>query len=174
MKGLIHIYTGDGKGKTTAALGLALRAAGQGMRVVIVQFLKGSDSGEVHALCLIPGITLLRNQVDYGFFKFMTAEEQQDLIAEHNDNLQKALTLVQSGNCDMLILDECIGAYTLGALDRAVIDDLLHNKPAELELVLTGRDPTEQMLAMADYVTEMRKIRHPYEQGVSQREGIEY
>lgn len=174
MPGLIHIYTGDGKGKTTAALGLALRAAGRGRRVVIVQFLKGRDSGEIPALLAVPGIMVLRNSRDYGFFKNMPPEVQRAMVAEHTANFKEALRLVEGGGCDLLVLDEAIPAYTLGALDRDSLDRLLTGKPAQLELVLTGREPPQHMLDAAAYVTEMRKIKHPFDKGIAQREGVEY
>lgn len=174
MPGLIHVYTGDGKGKTSAAMGLALRAAGRGRKVVILQFLKGRDSGEVSALQALPGITVLRNSREYGFFKFLPPEEQQAMAAEHTANFKEAMHLVQEGCCNLLVLDEAIPAYTLGALDRAALDALLASKPEHLELVLTGREPPQHMLDAAAYVTEMRKHKHPFDQGIGQREGIEY
>lgn len=174
MKGLIHIYTGDGKGKTTAAMGLALRAAGRGKRVVIVQFLKGRNSGEVYALNRIAEITLLRNKRDYGFFKFLKEEERALMASEHNANLKQALQLVESGQCDLLILDEAIAAYNLGALDKTLVDGLLCDKKEALELVLTGRDAPARFLEAADYVSHIQKIRHPFDQGVGAREGIEF
>ncbi len=172
-EGLIHIYTGEGKGKTTAALGLSLRAAGAGMKVVIVQLMKGRETSEAETLGLIPNITLIRNKSDGGFWRAMNEEKRENRRSEHNENLKRALEMVDSGQCDLLVLDEAISAYNLGAIDRELIEKLLKNKPTELELVLTGREPCELFLECADYVTEMKKIKHPFDRGIVARQGIE-
>lgn len=174
MKGLIHIYCGDGKGKTTAALGLALRAAGNGMRVVFAQFLKGSDTSELNSLQLIKEITVLRNDIDYGFYNQMTEEEKEAIKELHNKTLEKALDMVAKEECDLLILDEVIATYNYGLINQRIIDELLVNKKPELELVLTGRNPVEHFIEKADYVSEIKKIKHPYEQNIMARKGIEY
>lgn len=172
-QGLIHIYTGEGKGKTTAALGLSLRAAGAGMKVVIVQLMKGRETSEAETLALIPNITLIRNSSDEGFWKGMSEEKRAQRREEHNKNLNKALELVKAGECDLLVLDEAVSAYNNDAVDKSIIEGLLRDKPAELELVLTGREPCELFLERADYVTEMRKIKHPFDKGIFARHGIE-
>ena len=172
-EGLIHLYTGEGKGKTTAAMGLALRASGAGLKVVIVQFMKGRETSEASSLRLIPNITLIRNGSDDGFWKNMSEKKKESRIEEHNSNLKKALELVNAGHCDLLILDEVVSAYNNGALDRLLIDKLLKEKPAELELVLTGREPCDLFLECADYVTEMKKLKHPFDRGIAARQGIE-
>ena len=174
MKGLIHIYTGDGKGKTTAALGLAVRAAGRNKRILLVQFFKGGDSGELHTLKDIPNMTVLRLAKRYGFYKDWTEKQKSEVYREHTDLLCKAIQQAQDGACDLLILDEVISAYQHSTLDRAALAAFLENKPRSLELVLTGRNAPEQFIAMADYVTEMRKIKHPYESGTAAREGVEF
>jgi len=174
MKGLIHIYTGDGKGKTTAALGLALRAAGRGKRVLFVQFLKGSQTGELLSLKKLPNVTVLRPENDYGFYFQLSDAQKAALCKEHERLLNAAFDAATLGTCDLLILDEVIPAYTLGALDRIKLLELVSHKPEELELVLTGRDAPEELLQYADYITEMRCIRHPYEKGLPAREGVEY
>jgi cob(I)alamin adenosyltransferase len=167
---MIHIYTGEGKGKSTAAIGLAVRAAGSGKRVVIVQFLKGRKTGEVAALEHIPNITLLRNTRNYGFFHTASGENQANMSDENNANLQKALALPS----DLLVLDEACAAYNLGAVDRAAIDQLVLHPSPDRELVLTGRDAPEHLRAAADYVSEIHKIKHPFDAGVNAREGVEY
>jgi cob(I)alamin adenosyltransferase len=167
---MIHIYSGDGKGKTTAALGLAIRAAGREKKVVIVQFMKGFDTGELRSLALIPNITVLRNKKRYGFFNKVEAQTQSLIIADNNSSLAEALDLP----CDLLILDEVFSAYSLGALDRNIIDGLVADKTEKRELVLTGRNPPQHIIDAADYVSEIRKIKHPYDLGVKAREGIEY
>jgi cob(I)alamin adenosyltransferase len=172
-KGLIHVYCGDGKGKTTAALGLAVRAAGSGMRVVILQFLKGRRVSELNSLKLIPGITILRNEKDLGFFNAMTEEDKKLAMSYHNENLQNVLHMVECKECDMLILDEICAAYRLGLVDKETINQLIINKREDLELVLTGRDPDELFLQHADYVSEIKKIKHPYDKKINARIGIE-
>jgi cob(I)alamin adenosyltransferase len=174
MEALTHIYTGDGKGKTTAALGLALRFSGYGKNVIIVQFGKGSFTGELVSLAKIPNIRVLRNSRDFGFWRGMSELEKMKLCDENNANLNTALLLSKSGDCSLLILDEILSAYENGAVDREVIDDLLINKPSETELVLTGRSAPQSFIDRADYVSEIKCLRHPYERGITAREGIEY
>lgn len=174
-KGLTHIYYGDGKGKTTAALGLALRANGCGKSVVIVQFLKDWQCGELGPLAALPGITVMRGKASGGtFIHEMSDEEKLATKAIHDDNLKKALDMQKGGQCDMLVLDEAVDAYNLGVLDTELFEGLLRSKPEPLELVITGHDPEPQLLEFADYVTEMVKRKHPYDAGTSARRGVEY
>jgi len=175
MAGLTHIYYGSGKGKTTAALGLALRAAGSGKKVVIVQFLKDWKSGELSSLALLPNVTVLRGKAPGSmFFHEMSAEQRAETKAIHDKNLSDALAMHETGQCDMLILDEAIDAYALGALDRGLFEGLLNGKPEDMELVITGHNPDAHLIEHADYATEMVKRKHPYDLGVSARRGIEY
>jgi cob(I)alamin adenosyltransferase len=167
---MIHVYTGDGKGKTTAALGLAIRAAGRGKKVVIVQFMKGADTGELRSLSLLPNITVLRYKKSLGFFNSADAEARRQMIEDNNSSLAEALNMPW----DMLVLDEVFSAYALKALDTKTIDDLVFNQTGERELVLTGRNAPQRFIDAADYVSEIRKIKHPYDLGVKAREGIEY
>jgi cob(I)alamin adenosyltransferase len=167
---VIHLYTGAGKGKTTAAIGLAVRAAGRGKRVVIVQFLKGRETGELFSLAHIPSIKVFRNSQSYGFFPKVSAEIQAKIIAENNENLQAAL----AEPWNLLVLDEVCAAYNLGALDRAALDALLRSCPAAAELALTGRDAPEHFRAAADYISEIQKVKHPFDAGIAAREGVEY
>ena len=172
-KGLIHVYCGDGKGKTTAAIGLAVRAAGSGMQVVLLQFLKGRLVNELNGLAQVSGITVIRNNKDYGFYNTMGQQDKIEIEVLHNENLDAALKLVKEGQCDMLILDEITAAYNYGLVEQSVIDELIINKKPELELVLTGRDPAPLFLEYADYVSEIRKIKHPYDHKITARKGIE-
>jgi cob(I)alamin adenosyltransferase len=175
MAGLTHIYIGDGKGKTTAALGLAVRAAGCGQSVVIVQFLKDWKSGELNSLALLPKMTILRGKASGGTFVFeMTDEQKAETKTIHDNNLKIALDMQKNGQCDLLVLDEALDAYMLGVLDAVLLEGLLDNKPAKLELVLTGHSADAHMIERADYVTEMVKRKHPYDLGVSARRGVEF
>ena len=172
-RGLVHLYCGDGKGKTTAALGLAVRAAGSGFRVVVVQFLKSHKTGELAVLEAVPSIEVIRGKEGTAFSFSMTEEEKEKTRLVHDDNLKTAITIATSGNCDMLILDEAVGAYARELLDRGALEAFVKNKPEELELVLTGRNPAQWMVECADYVSEVKKIKHPYEKGIPARLGIE-
>ncbi|WMJ89520.1 cob(I)yrinic acid a,c-diamide adenosyltransferase [Anaerocolumna sp. MB42-C2] len=172
-QGLIHVYCGDGKGKTTAAIGLAIRAAGSGMKVVLLQFLKGRVVSELESLKLIPGITVIRNHKDLGFYNTMSPQDKKDITVYHNENLRKALDMVKRDSCDLLILDEIMAAYKYELVDCPLIDDLILNKKKELELVLTGRDPAPLFLEKADYVSEIKKVKHPYDKNITARKGIE-
>jgi cob(I)alamin adenosyltransferase len=173
-KGLIHLYFGYGKGKTTAALGLAVRAAGCGVKVVLVQFLKEANTGEICQLQLLPNITVLRGTAANVFVRKMTPEQLAETKKLQDSNLEKARALVQSGQCGLLILDEALDAWQLGLLDETTFLDLVLNKPDGLELVITGHKRDDRIVAAADYVTEMVKIKHPYDSGVPGRRGIEF
>jgi len=174
-KGLIHVYYGDGKGKTTAALGLALRAAGCGKNVVIVEFIKNWACGEHNSIQQISNITLFRGKAAGGkFIHEMSEEEKQETRASQEECLMNALELIERGQCDVLILDEAIDASELGMLNVERLEALINNKPDSLELVLTGHKPDALLLERADYATEMVKRKHPYDEGVCARQGIEF
>jgi cob(I)alamin adenosyltransferase len=168
---MIHLYTGDGKGKSTAAIGLAIRAAGHGKKVVIVQFLKGTDTGELYSLRLIPNITVIRNNEAKGFFHTVPPEIRLKITEENNDNIRKALALLPY---DLIVLDEACAAYDLETIDRRIVDDLLCSFSPEKELVLTGRNPPQNFCDAADYISEIHKVKHPFDRGIQAREGIEY
>lgn len=172
MAGLIHIYCGDGKGKTTAAVGLALRSAGAGNRVVFTQFFKDGSSSEISLLRQIPGISVLHTKTVGGFWKRMTAEQQAQASRDYTELFHIACE--RAKNMDLLVLDEVISACNHGAVPEEALLEFLQNKPEHLEVVLTGRNPSEALLAQADYVTEMKKIKHPFDHGVLARKGIEY
>ncbi|MBO4360439.1 MAG: cob(I)yrinic acid a,c-diamide adenosyltransferase [Eubacteriaceae bacterium] len=174
VKGLIHFYFGYGKGKTTAAMGLALRACGYGRKVVIVQFLKNTQSGEILHFSGMDSVTILRGTAASRFFEDMTQEEKDETALIQEKNLEKAIALVNEGSCDMLILDEAVDAYQMGLLNAELFEDFVKNKPAGLELVITGHKRENWLIKQADYVTEMVKLKHPYEQGIKARKGIEY
>lgn len=173
-KGLIHVYCGDGKGKTTAAAGLALRAAGCGKKVLFVQFMKGNESGEIAAMKQIEDIRVIRNTKRYPFYNQMSEEDKVQITKEHNDILNQVLESIKSKECDILILDEITYPYHFNLIDKEVIEEIIKSKDHLFELVLTGRDPNKLFIEHADYITEMKCIRHPYEKGIAARKGIEY
>lgn len=173
-KGMVHLYYGNGKGKTTAAFGLALRASGSGLRVVIIQFLKERASGELAQLSLLENITILRGKGGVRFSRGMDDEQKTDAKKTHNHNLREVQKIINKGSCDMLILDEGMDAYRLGLTDEKLFADVIINKPDYLELVITGHKPVEWIVNRADYITQMVNIRHPYGQGIKARKGIEF
>ena len=171
--GLIQIYTGDGKGKSTAAFGLALRAAGCGLKVSIIQFMKKGDwYGEIKAFAKLPEIELY----SFGCDGFLI--KGSPLPTEHIEQAQAALNkaryFLNEGKTDVLILDELNNAIFFELISEAEARELLSLKPHYTELVITGRNAPDYLLQAADLVTEMREIKHPYQQGIPARRGIEY
>lgn len=173
-KGYVQIYTGNGKGKTTAAMGLALRAAGRGLRVMIVQFLKGSDSGEIMALKHMPGIQIAKVSETKKFFWNMTDLEKKQMRALAQQAITDAEILFGRNQTDVLILDEAMGALKNGIINIDELNHLLNYKPEHVEIVLTGRDAPQVLIDKADLVTEMVAVKHYLETGVKARKGIEY
>ena len=172
--GLVHIYHGDGKGKTTAAMGLALRALGCGWRVAIVQFLKGRPSGEITILEQMSGVLILRGRAGTKFSVQMNEAEREEARALHHTQLAEAMETAERQAYDLLILDEALDACGCGLLDEALLRKAIAQRPPKLELVLTGRNPSQAVLDLADYVTEMKLQKHPYEQGILARRGVEF
>lgn len=169
--GLVHLYCGDGKGKTTAAMGLAMRAAGHGLRVLIVQFLKSTPTGELEILKLLPQVKVLRSSEQLGFTFRMNEEQkhraaviQQQLFAGAKEQMQ---------DTDLLILDEVMAAINAGMLQTEQVAGLLRERPAGLEVVLTGRNPPPELIELADYISEIKKVKHPFDKGIAARDGIE-
>ncbi|PNH20669.1 hypothetical protein B6K86_03370 [Lachnospiraceae bacterium] len=173
-KGLIHCYTGDGKGKTTAAVGLAVRAAGSGKRVVFAQFLKDGSSSEISVLDSIPLIHCVKQEQHFGFYRTLSAREKQRLQEVTARYFQEVTALALREQADLLVLDELMAVWNLKLLSQEDVLRFLDEKPEGLELVVTGRDAPEDILSRCDYVTEMNKRRHPYDRGVAARRGIEY
>lgn len=173
MFGLIHIYCGDGKGKTTAAVGLAVRCAGRGNKILLVQFLKSRDSGELYSLAKLPDIEVMRGKESKKFTFQMNEEEKHALLIEHNKMFEQVLAKIKNGGYSLLILDEVIGALNAKVFEMPKIIEFLRHKPENLEVVLTGRNPAPELVEIADYVSEMRKVKHPMDKGIMAREGIE-
>ena len=171
---MLHIYCGDGKGKTTAAMGLALRAAGRDMKVVVAQFLKGADSGERFALAHIPGVTLLDVPEQVKFSFRMNEQERREASERFLALCDGCETRMGQGQAQLVILDEACAAVNTGLLPLKRLLALLDRAPEGTELVLTGREPAKELLDRADYITEMKMVRHPFEKGIRARRGIEY
>lgn len=171
---MIHVYYGDGKGKTTAAMGLALRMLAAGGRVVVVQFLKDGNSGEVRVLAERFGVPVFACAPMGKFTWEMTDEELAAVQKAHDKNLTSALGEVEASGVRLLVLDEVLDALAMGLVDEAAIARALKRGAGELEVVLTGRNPSEDIASHADYLTEMVCKKHPFEQGVPSREGVEY
>lgn len=163
---MLHLYFGSGKGKTTAAAGLALRALGHGKKVVIVQFLKDGTSGEIEPLRRLGAAVFACPNAKFTWL--MTPQEKAAALAHNTQTLEAALQMP----CDLLILDEACAALRAALLPEALLQKAVLNAP--YEVVLTGRDPADWMLQNADYITEFTARRHPYEKGIPAREGIEY
>ena len=171
--GLVHVYYGDGKGKTTAAFGLAFRCAGRGKRVVIAQFLKSGESGEVTAAERVPEITLVRGNGVRKFTFQMNDAEKAQTAKDCAALFQKAVSLTQSGDVRMLVLDEVIDACH-AFLPLEELTGFLDGRPKGLEVVITGHALPGELAARADYITRMGKEKHPYDQGILARPDIEF
>jgi len=171
-KGLVQIFTGDGKGKTTAALGTILRAAGHGLKIFIVFFMKGDYAyGEYNSLSRLPDVEM----ASFGFRKFtdpanIKPEEKEQAKAA----LETARKAVISGNYDLVVLDEVNVALGFNLIELDDVIRLIKDKPSHVELILTGRRADSRLIEMADLVTEMVKVKHPFDKGIKARKGIEY
>jgi cob(I)alamin adenosyltransferase len=171
--GLITIFTGDGRGKTSAAIGTAVRATGHGLRVLLVFFMKGRmfTHGEMLALSSFPGITL----ASFGH-KAWVKRGETDL--GHREEALRAMAYSQesmlSGRYELVVLDEVLGAVDWGLITVEEVLSLLREKPAGVDLILTGRNAPPELTAMAEVVTEMQCVKHPYDRGIKARAGIDY
>ncbi len=175
-KGMVHVYTGEGKGKTTAAFGLALRAIGEGLKVIIFQFLKGkSSTGETVLKDMSGNVKIVRFENEVHPMFLPKKEFNQDKLS---GQIEKDFSLVSEtimkGEYDLVILDEINNVMRSGWLNVEEVKDLIKKRPERVELVLTGRNAPQEIMEMADYVTEMRSIKHPSDRGVRARRGIEF
>ena len=170
MKGYVQIYTGDGKGKTTACLGLSLRAAGAGLKVFIAQFLKQGDYSEIKALERFSDLISIQQ---YGLGRFVKGQPTAEEIEAARKGLEDVNAAMLSGEYDVIIVEEGNVAAACGLFEVEQLLDLISKKPDNLELVITGRGAAPEVIAQADLVTEMKAIKHYYEKGVAARVGIE-
>ena len=173
-RGLVLINTGPGKGKSTAAMGTALRAVGNGMRVLMLQFLKGSwHYGELDAVEAFGGNFVMK-QMGRGFVKIGGAETDPEDIKMVEDAWDEARLAILSGEWDMVVLDEINYAISYGMLDPAKVVETLKARPEMVHVILTGRNAHASLVDMADTVTEMREVKHAYQKGILAQRGIEY
>ena len=171
--GLVHIYYGGGKGKTTAGMGLCLRAAGYGYKVLIYQFMKSNQSSERAILEKISNITMVSGLEEEKFSIQMTTGEKELRKNYYAEQFAKITKRAIAENYDVVYLDEIIYTIQAGLLEEDILRNFLEHKPAKLEVILTGNTPSETIISLADYVTEIRKVKHPYDTGQPARLGIE-
>lgn len=173
--GLVHVYCGYGKGKTTSAIGQGIRSTGRGLKVIMIQFLKGGPSGELKTLAkLEPDFKVFRFEKERGFYKNLTFTELEELKMEIENAMKFAKKIFDTKECDVLILDEILGVIENDILSEEDLITFIKYKPHNMELILTGRKLPDGLNEIADYISEIKAIKHPYEKGILAREGIEY
>lgn len=171
--GRIHIYYGDGKGKTTTGMGLITRAAGHGYRVLLYQFMKNNKTSERKILEQVGNITIIDGLEQEKFSFQMTPEEKAERRKFYGEQFKKVTEMAVSETYDVLFMDETIYTISAGLLDETLVLDFLRKKPETLEVILTGNYPSERLLELADYVSEIKKVKHPFDKGQRARMGIE-
>ncbi len=170
--GLIHIYHGNGKGKTTASLGLALRMAGDDKKVIFSQFLKCGDSSEIKVLKELKNVTFLCCPKPHGFYITLSEEEKEEVKRDSFKLFEKIKK--EAKNASLIVMDEILDAITLGLIEEKSLTDYLKEQKEFSEIVLTGRNPSDNLREVADYITNMEKEKHPFDNGYPARKGIEY
>lgn len=169
-----HIYYGDGKGKTTAAVGLAVRAAGSNLKVLFVQFLKTEFSGERHVLSHTENVTLTFCPLELKFTFEMDEKEKLQAAKIFKGIFERSVTTALTDKYDMVVLDEVFEAINAEMLSETDVFEFITNAPSSMEIVMTGHNPPQKFIDTADYVTEFKKIKHPYDRGITGRIGIEF
>lgn len=172
-KGLVHLYTGDGKGKTTAAVGLAVRMLGCGGRVLLCQFLKGRATGELDSLNKL-GASIIRTSAIIKFTNQMSEAELNRCKQECLECFDAAREAMQSGKFNMVIMDEVVDAVNLGFIECTRLVDAVKNRTPLTEVIITGHGPEQAIIDIADYYSNIQNVKHPYYQGTAARQGIEY
>ncbi|WP_454053343.1 cob(I)yrinic acid a,c-diamide adenosyltransferase [Clostridium sp. Marseille-Q7071] len=174
-EGYIQIYTGNGKGKTTAAVGLATRAAGNEFKVTMVQFLKSGSTGELEsAKKLSTYFNIYRFEKPRGFFWTLNDEQKAELKEEIQEAYKFCLKVMEDKQCDILIMDEIMGALGNGLVSEEQLLELMDKKPKDIELIMTGRNVPKRIMEKANLVTEMKDIKHYFNEGVPARKGVEF
>jgi cob(I)alamin adenosyltransferase len=172
--GLIHIYCGDGKGKTTAAMGLTLRCVGGGGRALVYQFLKDGTSGEIGLMKNIDGVEVYDGYKLTGFCFNPTDEEKNAEVEKYAEDMEYISERVHKEQFDLLVLDEVLHAVNMGYVQLNDLLDFLKNRPEKTEVVLTGRNPKSELISIADYVSEIKKVKHPFDKGIGARKYVEF
>lgn len=173
--GLVQVYCGNGKGKTTAAIGLGIRAVGNDYKVIMIQFLKNDSTGECRTIkSLEPDFKIFHFEKKRGFTWELSDEEKNELRSETSNALKFASKVMDTGQCDVLILDELLNSLELGFVSEEEVCELIDNKAEDVELILTGRNLPESIAQRADYISKIEDIKHPMEKGIDARKGIEY
>lgn len=174
-KGLVQVYTGEGKGKTTAAIGQGIRAYGNGLKVYMLQFLKGGKTGELKTIDeLGDNFKIFRFEKPKDFTWNLTDEEKEELRLEIREGYNFVLDVVKENKCDVLIIDEVMAVLSNNFLSVEEVIHIIDNKPETMELILTGRNVPKEIIEKSNLVTEMKCIKHYFSEGVPAREGIEY
>lgn len=174
-RGLVQVYCGDGKGKTTAAIGQGIRGVGRGFKVIMIQFLKGGISGEMKSLAkLEPDFKVFRFEKERDFYKFLSDKEKEEVRIEIENAMHFAKKVFDTKECDILILDEILGVVENDIISVEKLKQFIENKPEQMELILTGRKLPKELEEYSDYISEIKMVKHPYEQGIEARLGIEY
>ena len=171
---MVHIYYGNGKGKTTAAVGLAVRAAGAGMKVAFLQFLKNGTSSEISILSALDNVTVICCEECKKFTFAMNDVEKAEVTQRHNEMLKTVSDFLSENAVQLVVLDEFIDACNKGLIDADLADSFIEKNLTKGEIVMTGRNPSDKLKKCADYLTEMTAEKHPYDKGIPARKGIEY
>ena len=173
--GLVQVYTGNGKGKTTAAIGQGMRCYGNGFKVIMVQFLKSGETGELNTVKeLNDRFTIYRFEKEKGFTWTLSETEKIQLKSEIKEAINFIYDVIEKKSCDMLIIDEIMGTLHSGYIKEEQILDIIKRKPEKMELILTGRNVPKTIIEKSDLVTEMKDIKHYFNKGINARKGIEY
>ena len=169
--GYVQVYTGNGKGKTTASLGLAMRAVGAGLKVVMIQFMKGRRYSEIDSAEKLPGLEIFQHGRD----EFVNKDDPEEIDVQlAKEGWDHTIEMVRSGDYDMVILDEINVAVDFGLIKKEEVIELVESRPEGMEIILTGRYAPDEFIEIADLVTEMKEVKHFYRKGVQARKGIEY
>jgi len=174
QRGLIQIYSGEGKGKTTAALGLCFRAAGWGIRSAFIQFMKKQDTGEIYAAEKFKDLMLFEQYGSSAFIKDKSSTQYREHLEAASAGIERAAGLLKENRFSIIVLDEILTLPQFGLAAESKIIELMEMKPEEVELVLTGRGVTNEIIRRADLVTEMKEIKHYFSSGIIARKGIEF
>lgn len=174
-KGLVQVYTGNGKGKTTASIGLGIRAYGNGLKVIMIQFLKSGVTGELNVLNKLgENFKVYRFEKEKDFTWNLTEEQKEELQKEISEGFNFAKKVVKDNMCDMLILDEVMASVNGGYIDEEDVLKLIESKNDKMELVLTGRNVPKAIVDKSDLITEMKDVKHYFNKGIPARKGIEF